>query len=72
MIILRADGSVISRQQSGWFRRGFTGERMHPGDAIIVPEDLEKPSWTKEIKDWTQIFYQLALGVVGLKVLGQL
>ena len=45
---------------------------MNPGDSIIVPEDLEKLSWTKELKDWTQIFYQLALGVVGLKVLGQL
>jgi polysaccharide export outer membrane protein len=72
LYVLRADGSVISKQQGGWFGRGFNGERMNPGDSIIVPEDLEKLSWTKELKDWTQIFYQLALGVVGLKVLGQL
>jgi polysaccharide export outer membrane protein len=72
LYLLRADGSVISKRQSGWFGRGFSGERMHPGDSIIVPEDLEKLSWTKEVKDWTQIFYQFALGVVGLKVLGQL
>ncbi len=72
LYVLRADGSVISKRQGGWFGRGFNGERMSPGDSIIVPEDLEKLSWTKEIKDWTQIFYQLALGVVGLKVLGQL
>ena len=45
---------------------------MNPGDAIIVPEDLEKVNWIREFKDWTQIFYQFALGVVGLKVLGQL
>ena len=72
LYLLRADGSVISRRQGGWFSHSFSGERMYPGDSIIVPEDLEKLSWTKEIKDWTQIFYQFALGVVGLKVLGQL
>ena len=72
LYVLRADGSVISKQQGGWFGGRFNGARMNPGDAIIVPEDLEKLSWTKELKDWTQIFYQFALGVVGLKVLGQL
>ena len=72
LYVLRADGSVISKQQGGWFGRGFNGERINPGDAIIVPEDLEKVSWIREFKDWTQIFYQFALGAVGLKVLGQL
>src|SRR5258708_29543030 len=72
LYVLRADGSVISKQQGGWLGRGFNGERMNPGDSIIVPEDLDKVSWIKEFKDWTQIFYQFALGVVGLKVLGQL
>ena len=72
LYVVRVDGSVISKQQGGWLGRGFNGERMNPGDAIIVPEDLEKLNWTKELKDWTQIFYQLSLGVVGLKVLGDL
>ena len=72
LYVLRADGSVISKQQGGWFGRGFNGERMNPGDAIIVPEDLDKFSWTKELKDWSQIFYQFALGVAGLKVLKDL
>ena len=72
LYVLKADGSVISRQQGGWFGRGINGERLNPGDSIIVPEDLDKLSWTRELKDWTQIFYQFALGVVGLKVLGDL
>ena len=72
LYLLKADGSVISKQQGGWFGRGFNGERVNPGDSIIVPEDLDKLSWTRELKDWTQIFYQFALGVVGLKVLGDL
>ncbi len=69
LYLLKADGSVVSKQQGGWLGGGFNGERMHAGDAIIVPEDLEKVQWTKELKDWTQIFYQFALGVVGVKVL---
>jgi len=71
--VVRADGSVISqRQSSSFFGGGVTGERLTPGDAIIVPEDLEKWRFTKSLKDWTQILYQFALGVAGLKVLRDL
>jgi len=73
IFVIRADGSVISqRQSSSFFGGGVTGELLTPGDAIIVPEELEKWRFTKELKDWTQILYQFALGVVGLKVLKDL
>jgi len=39
---------------------------------VVVPESLDRLNWTKELKDWTQILYQLALGVAGLKVLKDL
>jgi polysaccharide export outer membrane protein len=70
LYLLRADGSVVSKRQKGWFG-GMGGERVMPGDAIIVPEDFERVSLSKELKDWSQIFYQFALGVAGLKVLQQ-
>jgi len=71
--VVRADGSVVSqRQADSFFGGGVTGERLTPGDAIIVPEDLEKWRFTKSLKDWTQILYQFALGVAGLKVLKDL
>jgi len=70
--IVRADGTVVSKRQKGWFAGGFNGQNLNPGDAVIVPEDFEKFNWTKELKDWSQIFYQFALGVAGLKVLGDL
>jgi protein involved in polysaccharide export with SLBB domain len=71
--VIRADGSVISqRQSSSFFGGGVTDELLTPGDAIIVPEDLEKWRFTKSLKDWTQILYQFALGVAGLKVLKDL
>ncbi len=72
LYVVRADGTVVSRRQSGWFSRSFEGENLNPGDAIIVPEDFQKWRFTKELKDWTQILYQFALGVAGLKVLRDL
>lgn len=66
--VLRADGSVNSKQQSGWLR-GFNGDRLNPGDTVVVPEQLDKTKWTTELKDWTQIVYQLGLGAAAIKVL---
>jgi hypothetical protein len=34
---------------------------MDPGDTILVPEKYERIYWAREIKDWTQIIFQLAL-----------
>jgi protein involved in polysaccharide export with SLBB domain len=67
--VLRADGSVVSRQQSGFFSASFSGARARPGDAIVVPEDFERTTWMKDLKDWTQIFFQFGLGVAALEVL---
>ena len=70
--VLRADGSVKSKRQIGFFTASLERSYLMPGDSIVVPEELIKLSWTKELKDWSQIFYQFALGVAGLKVLKSL
>lgn len=67
--LLRADGSVMSKRQDSWLLGSLEGERIMPGDAIIVPETLERFNFTREAKAWTEIFYQFALGVAGLRVL---
>lgn len=70
LYVIRADGTVISKRQSGgWLMSSFEGEKLMPGDTVVVPENLEKFRFTKELKDWSQVFYQFALGVAGLKVL---
>jgi hypothetical protein len=71
LYLVKADGTVVSSRQKGWFG-GIGGEALNPGDAVVVAESFERFNLTKELKDWTQILYQLALGVVGLKVLGDL
>jgi protein involved in polysaccharide export with SLBB domain len=67
--VLRADGSVISKRNTGTLFGSLDGMRPMPGDAIIVPEDLTRTSWVKDLKDWTQIFYQFGLGAAALTVI---
>jgi protein involved in polysaccharide export with SLBB domain len=69
IFVLRADGSVISNQASWWTSGKLTGVALQPGDAIVVPEDLYRTTLTKDLKDWTQIFYQFGLGAAALKVI---
>lgn len=64
MVIIRADGTV--GRIGGWIN---TGQEIHPGDTIVVPEDVSSVSWTRLVKDWSQIFYQLGLGTAALKIL---
>jgi len=69
--LLRVDGSVISKRQSGWLMGSFDGERLMPGDTIVVPEDFERTTWTKTLKYYGQILYQFGLGAAAIKVLKQ-
>jgi hypothetical protein len=71
MFVLRADGSVVSNQGSWWSGGQLTGVALQPGDAIVVPEDLYRTTWTKDLKDWTSIFYQFGLGAAALKVISE-
>jgi protein involved in polysaccharide export with SLBB domain len=67
--VVRADGTIFSKRQSGWLLGDFEGERMMPGDTIVVPEETDKTTLMKEIKDWTQILYQFGLGAAAFKIL---
>jgi protein involved in polysaccharide export with SLBB domain len=69
MFLLRADGSVVPNK-GGWFGSGQLASLTPlPGDSIIVPEDLQRTTLTKNLKDWTQIFFQFGLGATALKVI---
>jgi protein involved in polysaccharide export with SLBB domain len=69
--VLRADGSVVSKRSGGLFVSSFDSMRPMPGDAIVVPEDLTRTTLIKDLKDWTQIFYQFGLGAAALRVIGR-
>jgi polysaccharide biosynthesis/export protein len=65
--VVGADGGV-SQRPGTWFGVR-SGKRLLPGDTIVVPETLDRYAFTRELKDWSQIFYQFALGVAGLRSL---
>lgn len=58
IFVLKIDGSAVSRRQSGMF---FMSSRLDPGDTVVVPEKVERIAWMREIKDLTQILYQIAV-----------
>lgn len=57
--ILKANGTA-ERVKKGIFGFGEIS-KITPGDTIVVPEKLERIAWMKNIKDITQILYQIAV-----------
>lgn len=78
LFIIKAGGAAVSSQSFKWYGAGWTGSeetfhlggirslRLDPGDSIVVPEDLERINWLREVKDIATILGQIALvaGVV--------
>ncbi|UCD48194.1 MAG: SLBB domain-containing protein [Deltaproteobacteria bacterium] len=63
IFLVKADGSVVTRDNvgGGFLSGGLMSARVEPGDSIVVPEKLIRPRLMKEIKDFTQILYQIAV-----------
>jgi protein involved in polysaccharide export with SLBB domain len=70
IFVVRANGSVVSSlQSSSWTNKegDLKNMRAEPGDTIFVPEEMSKTTTVQSVRDWTQIFFQLAVGAAGLK-----
>ncbi|GFE60880.1 SLBB domain-containing protein [Geobacter sp. AOG2] len=82
MFIIKADGTVFSRQQASfgikwsddakqWTLGSFMSSYLEPGDTLVVPQKLERTAWLRDIKDITTIISQIALTagtvLIGLK-----
>lgn len=76
-LIIRADGSIFANgAQRSWAGLGngrFMAAALQPGDAIFVPEEVDKRTgYTRFIegaKDWTQLLYQFGIGAAAWKSL---
>lgn len=73
--ILRADGTINSAAGKGgfWSSNPIESEALQPGDAVIVPNQLDFETWgralVRNLKDWTQIFAQFGLGIAAINSL---
>jgi polysaccharide biosynthesis/export protein len=63
IVVMHADGTVRP------LRRGFGGKRLHPGDSIIVPEDVGQTTLSRKLRDWSTMLYQFAISAAALKVI---
>ena len=62
MYVVRADGTVVSKHEmSGFFYNSFLSMQLDAGDTIVVPQQLEKVAWMRELKDIAFIIGQTAL-----------
>jgi protein involved in polysaccharide export with SLBB domain len=70
--VLKVDGTAMTLHRglfswdhaSSRWELGAFGEdikTIEPGDSIVVPEKLDRYAWMREIKDITQILYQIAV-----------
>ncbi|MBW7956515.1 MAG: capsule biosynthesis GfcC family protein [Deltaproteobacteria bacterium] len=72
MYILKVDGTAMSRNDAGsflgwdrdtkrWTGGGLMSAALEPGDAIVVPEKVDRAAFLRDFKDITQILYQIAV-----------
>lgn len=72
IFIIRADGSVVSRQypqHTVWTDDKFNRQPIYPGDTIGVPESINKTTVLRGLTDWSAVFSQFALGAAAINVL---
>jgi polysaccharide export outer membrane protein len=69
VFIIRADGSVVPKHGAGPFTKVFEAERLNPGDSIVVPEEILRVPFIRNLRSWTQILADLGLGAAAINVL---
>jgi protein involved in polysaccharide export with SLBB domain len=72
IFVVRANGAVVSKDAaSGFWSGGFESMVMMPGDAVVVPEQLNPGAAWRNFKDFAQILFDFGLAAAAVKVLSQ-
>lgn len=69
MFVIHADGSVVSRNSHPRRHGPLNTAKLNPGDAIVVPEKINKSTLLRGLTDWSSIFSQFALGAAAVNVI---
>lgn len=64
--VIRANGEVVAPPGRWWRADRLASLPALPGDTVFVPERLLASRLVQDAKDWTQVLYQLGLGVAAL------
>jgi hypothetical protein len=66
LYVLKVDGTAVSQRNHAGLFRDFESSTLDPGDTVVVPEDVDRIAWLRNVRDITQILYQIAVatGVV--------
>ena len=70
IFVVRANGAVVNKDSASKFwMSGFDSMVLMPGDAVIVPEQTNKGSFVRGLKDWSTILFNFGLAAAAIKVL---
>ena len=70
IFVVRANGSVVSKDAASHFwAGGFESMVLMPGDSVVVPEQTNKGSLLRGVKDWSQILGNFGLAAAAINVL---
>ncbi len=72
VFVIQANGQAKRDDRSWipfWGAKSVLAMGLNPGDTIVVPEKMDKTTFTRELVQFTQILYQLGLGAAGIKIL---
>jgi protein involved in polysaccharide export with SLBB domain len=69
--VIRADGSVISKQtvHATLFQPGFSRQLSHPGDTVVVPANVSKTSFLRYLTDYSTVLSNFGIGVAAINLL---
>jgi polysaccharide export outer membrane protein len=70
IFVVRANGAVVSKDAASHFwAGGFESMVLMPGDSIVVPEQTNKGSLLRGVKDWSQVLANFGLAAAAINVL---
>ncbi len=69
--VIRADGSVVSRQTAGGtlFNGGLSGKLSYPGDTVVVPDNVSKTTLLRNLTDYSTVLSNFGIGIAAINLL---
>jgi protein involved in polysaccharide export with SLBB domain len=70
IFVIRADGGVVAKEtRSRLLAASFEALRIYPGDTIVIPTNVSKTSFIRNLIDWSQVISNFGLGAAAINVL---